>query len=130
MLRLPLSILFLLLAWCCANRPQAIVFAVADWIQHAERFSHQEQMAERLRARLARASEPARDTAVAAAPDKEPRNHTPPVPAPSLPRIELSLWTALEMARPAPSEASEAGVRGSSGRRPREVPVPPPRRLA
>lgn len=119
----------LLLAWLCANRPQPLAYAVADWFRGAAHFSHQAQLADEVRALVAASPHvsAAKSAAIAAAP--EAVKPAPLCPESSLlKRPEWSLGEKLVVAPPSVSSASFAPPPARvPAEIPDDVPHPPPR---
>ena len=127
--RIPPSLLFLIVAWLCANQPQGFVAEVVVWFKGAARFSHQQQLAQELRVALAPAAQPTTDVARMVA-----ANDTTPAPAPAVPvptmtlgKSPLALVGAFELLPPAAARFTRGDGQFFRVNRTRDVPVPVPR---
>lgn len=121
----------LVLAWICANHPQPLAYAIADWVKQAATFSHHDRLVQDVRALLA--TTPADDTVTSTAVSAPP-NETAAPTAPSSSencvhrRPEWSLCETLSV--PPPDLTAfrfSTDETRPPGRVAADVPHPPPR---
>lgn len=120
----------LLVAWVCANSPQAATYAVLSWMADARKFSHQQQLTREVAYLLAGEKAPEqRTTAVAAVKQQETKPLRSAVPAAAvLKKIDLSTEQRphnLRLSMGVPTLASADHARAGTLRAP--PPHEPPR---
>lgn len=92
----------LIVAWVCANSPQAATYALLTWIAEARQFSHQQQLTRDVAHLFAGEKAPAREPIVEAASEGDKSTASLPVmPATAvLKKIDLSTEKRAEGLRP------------------------------
>jgi len=129
----PLALGFLLLAWLCAQQPQALVVGVLSWLQSSTRFSHQQELTESVRITLTHAGQSNREDGVYAGNDAATSpKPVPAMPAPSilLEKVQLAIVGTLNVLPPIEARGATPDATFRPFARPRDVPVPVPRTLA
>jgi hypothetical protein len=89
----------LLLAWVCANSPQAAVVAVLTWMDHARQFSHQQRLTAEVAFLLVGEKLPATETVASSqSPKKSPAPALPPGAV--IKKIEFAVHRTSELLPP------------------------------
>jgi hypothetical protein len=117
----------LILAWVCANSPQAATFAVLSWLAEARTFSHQRQLSVDVAHLLAGEAAPGREPLRVAAIDAAPQD-PPPVPVPEAAVLKKILLSVEETAGANVPRLAAADRRRFEARTGGRRTTPPPHR--
>ena len=113
----------LIVAWVCANSPQAATYAFLTWVAEARSFAHQQRLAVEVAVLLGG------ETASERVARTENTSPTQPLPAVPVDAVLKKLPLALERApQPLPPDPRSEFLRSAAVPCPESVRPPPPRR--